>query len=373
MYINLKDFSHLRDNKTVQFKEEIVDGVSVTTICYMIANDELWDTNLGRECRGHAFDTLTGELLSLAFNKFFNLYEKQETQINNINWNDTFEVQTKKDGSLITFAIINDNVYAKTKKSFYSDVAILANQLAPESVKYLSKALLQHGLSPIWEFTHPEWKIVVDYGHEPTWTLLSIRDMGTGNYLNHTAMTLLVQTNKPIHDYSIVELQPYKTYEEIKESIDNMRDAEGYVIYFPKTNLRVKTKSLWYQNLHRVNTDLRVRDVAKMVVDETIDDIKELIIETKKDINKIVEIENNILKDYEYIIVEINKLKELSLKYSTRKEFAIENSPHKYFGQAIKDLDNRNWDWKEIWYKEFLTNYSLKTVYSDFNKVKEIL
>ena len=128
MIFNLKDFDYLREEKSVQFKEEIVDGVSLITVCYMISNDKLWNMPLGRECRGHSFRKDTGEIVSLAYNKFFNISEKEETQLNNINWNDDYEATSKVDGSLITFALINNKVVCKTKKSYYSDVAILANK-----------------------------------------------------------------------------------------------------------------------------------------------------------------------------------------------------------------------------------------------------
>lgn len=376
---NLKDFDHLRDDNTVQFKEEIVDGVEVITICYMISNDKLWDMPLGRECRGHAFNTNTGELISMAYNKFWNINEKEETQKHSINWDEPFEVQEKRDGSMITFASINDEVYAKTKKSFYSDVAILANKLAPYHVKSVSKILLESGLSPIWEFTHPEWKIVVDYGEEPTWTLLAIRDMSSGVYLSNKNIYGMIKSVKyslgitDNLDFFVIQLNPHiETYDEIDASIRNMTDAEGYVIYFPSTGLRVKTKSNWYNLRHHINTDLRERDVAKYTVEETLDDVKSTSVELGYDMSKVTNIEARVVCDMIYIKTRVEHLANQLKEYPTRKDAAIALSKEKFFGEAIKLNDGREVDYKKIWYRDFLQDYSLKTVYSDFNHTKEL-
>ena len=372
MIFNLKDFEHIREDKTVQFKEEIVDGVSITTICYMVSNDKLWNIPLGRECRGHSFNTSTGELVSLAYNKFFNIFEKEETQPNNINWNDNFEITAKVDGSLITFALINDKVYAKTKKSFYSDVAILANKYLPENIYSFVKECLINKQSPIFEFTHPEWKIVVDYGEEPTWKLLSIRDMVTGEYFDKVSLTAFsMSLDSPNKNIPLVDFYEFKNHEEIKASVDTMVDAEGFVIYFPNIGLRIKTKCNWYNLRHILNTDLRERDVAKMVADETLDDIKAIAIEAKFDINKIQNIENRVVENFSYIKCMIDNMVDSISTYATKKDAAISLSNDKWFSFAVREMSGREIDYRKIWYDTYLQDYSLKTIYSNFNKAVE--
>lgn len=365
---NLKDFDHLREDITVQFKDEIVDGVEVISICYMISNDELWKKPLGGECRGHSFRKDTGELISMAFHKFFNLHEKEETQIHNIDWSQKFEVASKADGSLITFALIDDKVYAKTKKSYFSDVAILANKLIPKAVYDFVKLNLSNNISPIFEFTHPEWKIVIDYGETPTWTLLAMRDMENGNYYP-------VDWLKQISDdfkIDLIEFHNFNSYEEIKESVDNLTNAEGYVIHFPSTGFRMKTKCKWYNDRHHINTDLRERDVAKYTVEETLDDVKSNIVELGYDMSKVASIEAKVVLNLIYIKTSIESLANKIKTYPTRKESAIALCTEKFFGEAIKIIDGREVDYKKIWYRDYLQDYSLKTVYSDFNHTKEL-
>jgi T4 RnlA family RNA ligase len=366
---NLKDFDHLRDEPTVQFKDEVVDGVEVTSICYMISNDELWKLPLGMECRGHSFRKDTGEVISMAFHKFWNLFEKEETQPHNITWDEPFEVQEKRDGSMITFALINDKVYAKTKKSFFSSVAILANELISPNVYGFVKHCLSVGLSPIFEFTHPDHKIVVDYGKEATWTLLAIRSMYYGIYFDKDELKWSADNN----NIKLIKFYPLlKSYDEIHTSISGMKDAEGYVIHFPNTGFRVKTKSNWYNIRHHINTDLREREVARYTVEETLDDVKSTIVELGYDMSKVIEIENRVINNMTFIKVMIDTIAESIKQYPSRKDAAIELSKQKFFGEAIRLIDGREIDYKKIWYRDYLHQYSLKTVYSDFNHMKEL-
>ena len=364
---NLKDFDHLRDDNTVQFKEEVVGGGELISICYMISNDELWKKPLGRECRGHSFRKDTGELISMAFHKFFNVSEKDETQIHNVNWNEEFEVASKADGSLITFALINGKVYAKTKKSFHSGVAVLANRLMPDAVRNFVKFSLSNNISPIFEFTHPEWKIVIDYGDESTWTLLAMRNMDTGVYYNKDWLKQQADDFK----IKLIEYHNFKSYQEIKESVDNLTNAEGYVIHFPSTGFRMKTKCKWYNDRHHINTDLRERDVAKYTVEETLDDVKSTIVELGYDMAKVSEIEAKVVLNMINIKTSIETLANKIKEYFTRKDAAIALCQEKFFGEAIKLIDGREVDYKKIWYRDYLQDYTLKTVYSDFNHIKE--
>ena len=365
---NLKDFDHLRDDNTVQFKEEIIDGVEVINICYMISNDELWKKSLGRECRGHSFRKDTGELISMAFHKFFNVYEKEDTQPHNVNWNDEFEVASKADGSMISFALINDKVFAKTKKSYHSDVAGLANKLMPENVRKFVNNCIIVNLSPIFEFTHPEWKIVIDYGDEPTWKLLAIRDMTNGKYIERHNLKFASDVWK----LELIEFHDFKSYEEIKESVDNLTNAEGYVIHFPSTGFRMKTKCKWYNDRHHINTDLREREVAKYTVEETLDDVISTIVELGYDMSKVSEIESRVVLNMIVIKTSIESLSNKINTYPTRKESAIALAKEKFFREAIRLIEGREIDYKKIWYDEYLRDYSLKTVYSDFNHTKEL-
>lgn len=363
--IKLQDLDHFRNNPMVQFKEETVGGVEVVIPCYMVANDELWKQPLATELRGHVFRKDTGECISMAFHKFFNVNEKQETLVDNINWNRPFKVVEKKDGSMITAVVIDGEVYFKTKKSFYSDVAILANKYATDLIKKLVKNQMYFGVSPIFEFTHPDWKIVVDYGECPTWTLLALRSIKTCKY-SHNIDNVLQQ----FPDTKLTKKFEYNSYDEIKNSIDTLEGMEGYVIEF-EDGSRYKTKCNWYLLRHRINTDLRERDVIRMIHDETIDDVKSVIVEAGHDLDKVLELEERYMNEYNTIVHHITGLCSQLQNEPDKKSMAQKYGRNKYFGLAVKLFEGRNVDYKYAWEKEYLKEYSLKTLYSDFNHVEE--
>lgn len=363
--IKLQDLEHFRNNPMVQFKEETVGGVEVVIPCYMIANDELWKQPLATELRGHVFRKDTGECISMAFHKFFNINEKRETLVENIDWTKPFTVMEKCDGSMITAVVINSEVYFKTKKSFYSDVAILANKYATQEIKDFVLMCYDCETSPIFEFTHPDWKIVVDYGKEPTWTLLAIRDMEEGWYYEGIGNITYQFPN--IREAKTFDL---KSYDEIKNSIDTLEGMEGYVIEF-EDGSRYKTKCNWYLLRHRVNTDLRERDVIRMIHDETIDDVKSVIVEAGHDLDKVLVLEERYMKEYNTIVHHVTELLLKLQNEPDKKSMAQKYGSHKYFGMAVRLFEGRNVDYKSIWEKEYLKSYSLKTLYSDFNHVEE--
>jgi len=365
--MHLSDFDHLRDDKTVQFKEETVGGIDVVIPCYMIASPELWAKPMGLECRGHVFRKDTGQLISMAFPKFFNINEKESTQVHNLNWDQPFEVLEKRDGSMITAVCIGGEVYFKTKKSFYSDVAKLANEMAPECVRALTKIALDVGLSPIWEFTHPDWKIVVDYGQKPTWTLIAVRDSYNGLYVEHKNLwpSSLLSIDNP--NVSVVKkFDGMTNYEDIEAQIENMCGMEGFVIAF-EDGTRVKTKCNWYNLRHHINTDLRERDVARMCVDETLDDIKSTIVESNYDLSLVEAIENRYIEEMKGIVSATEEMFELIKAEPTRKDAAEKYRSYSFFGLAMKLYDGKEPDYKGFWEKNYLSEYTLRTVYSEFN------
>lgn len=361
--INLKDLEHFRNNPMVQFKEETVGGVEVVIPHYMIANDELWKQPLATELRGHVFRKDTGECISMAFHKFWNINERQETLVENIDWTKPLTVYEKCDGSMVSAVLIEDEVYFKTKKTFYSDVAKLANEYANNEVKYLTRYLLSNGLSPIYEFTHPDWKIVVDYGKEPTWTLLAIRVIETGEYIPLSAPESMI--------IRIPKSFDLKSYDEIKNSIDTLEGMEGYVIEF-EDGSRYKTKCNWYLLRHRINTDLRERDVIRMIHDETIDDVKSVIVEAGHDLDKVLELEERYMNEYNTIVHHVTGLCSQLQNEPDKKSMAQKYGRNKYFGLAVKLFEGRNVDYKYAWEKEYLKEYSLKTLYSDFNHAGKV-
>lgn len=365
--LKLSDFDHLRSEKMITFKEETIhwDGAvfKFTIISYMIQTPDLWKLPLAKECRGITFNTDTGELVSMPFEKFFNVGENEETQRHNLPTSKPI-ITDKRDGSMVTPVLLThpetgeQKVVFKTKKSFYSEVAIEANKHAPQAIKDSCIWLLQMAATPIFEFTHPDWKIVIDYGEGPTWRLIAIRDNYDGAYD-------FINTEWLSNTFSIESVDKYN-FKDINElDPEHTEGVEGWVLYWPEENLRVKLKTKWYLDRHHANTELRERDVVKMILDETIDDMKSFLTTLGKDLSPIERLERAVSSCVVEIQQEVEKRYE-EVKHLDRKDVAVQNKGWKYFGLLMKMYSGGEPDYKGFFAKENLQRYSLKTVYSNF-------
>ena len=270
----------------------------------MIASPDLWDSNYGREARGVTFDAETGEIVSLPFHKFFNVGERPETQRCELEKHNLV-AELKMDGSMITPAIINGKIHLKTKKSFMSDVAVLAQECMPAEIVYLCRYLLERGDCPIFEFTHPDWKVVIDYGNEPTFTLLAVRCMKTGAYYDRCQL-------ERVADYFDVSLVP-RTDMFDPETAENI---EGAVLIDYDTGFRAKLKTKWYLDRHRM-LDFRERDVYDLFMTDKLDDLFPDMLAGEVNMDAVEEIVERAKAQYyehmgqvDQLLVNIRKLRE---------------------------------------------------------------
>jgi RNA ligase len=363
--MNISDFAHLRNDPRIKFKEETVNGQSFIIVCYMIADTSLWKIPMALEARGITFNSTSGRVVSRPFEKFFNLNENEWTQDNSIEWDRLFSVYSKIDGSLVTPVLLNDSsIVCKTKKSFHNDIAKKATKFLNSSWKIHKFCfdLLDNGLCPIFEFTHPDHQIVINYGDVPTMSLLAIRCMDTGHYFDHEQWDVPDQL-KVVKDLGFDKSRIEKEL--------NEKGKEGFVIFFPHTEFRVKMKSEWYLSLHRIKTVIRPRDIAEAVLSETLDDIKSTIISEfsdEVDIEPILAIEKSVVDELNFIRLESEKYAEAS-KDLEQKEFALTFKQHPFFpliAMIRKGVDIVDNGALQKWFRQnrLKQNYGLEAIYN---------
>lgn len=353
--MHISAIEHLREDPRVKFKDEIVDGHSYTIVAYMIGDKDFWDDPAALETRGNAYDTETGECVCATFPKFFNVNERQDTQEHLIK--DRFiECFEKRDGSMVTPILTKSgSVVFKTKKSFYSDVAKLANQVAPKEVIDVSRELLESGITPIWEFTHPDCRIVIDYDPRENFTLLAARDLKTGRFVRHPELILNFPEVKIIKRHSM-------TWGVIDQSIKNDVGIEGYVLLLDDGR-RVKYKTHWYIALHHTMTELRVRDIAEAVVSETLDDIKSLVASQGKDIAPLEAIEDSVSQELQHLRNEVTVAAQPFIGSSFKDAaMALKGTP--LFSLIMSQLRGKEPDYIDYWKRNFLKKYSLRCVFN---------
>lgn len=356
--VRLSDFDRLRDHPMIKFKTEMVEGVSYTIISYMIADKDFWRDPLCLETRGITFETETGQCVCRPFAKFFNVGERADTQPEIVE-RDLLEVYEKRDGSMLTPILTKSGqVWFKTKKSFYSDVATTANSSIPESVAEMTKICIGvYNATPIFEFAHPDHRIVLDYPPDKRWTLLAIRDNDSGEHFSYDT---LKQFSENFGVGLIPRLQ--MRWNDIVKSIEEDKGIEGYVVLL-KDGRRAKCKTAWYLSLHRTMTELRVRDVAEMVVEEAVDDLKSLVVSQGKDIGPIEEIEKKVCE-------ELNLLREsvesLAREFDGKpcKDVALALSGHPLFSLVMSEIRTKAPRYADHWKRNYLRSYPLRVLYN---------
>lgn len=361
--MKFEDFSHLQQFDACRLKNEMVGDQTFTIMCYMIADPALWDAPLGIECRGHVFDA-SGKIVSMPFEKFFNYRENKFTQpevVGNIPIRSVFE---KRDGSLVTGVSVKGSVYWKTKKSFYSDVAVKVQTGEFDNEAALTFALDSMGMTAIWEYTDPDFRVVIDYGQKPEMTLLAVRDNETGAYMQWNQVVNYARAFN-VNLIQRLDMQPGITLNELEHMLENAEGIEGYVVEL-ENNMRLKLKSPWYLRLHHVNTELRERDIAEMFVDECLDDIKSTISLAGHSLDAVEEIEKRVAAEMDDIMDRSRELKGWIQLQPTRKEAAEKFRACDVFGLAMKMVDGKEPDYVTFWKRNYLKqNYSLRCVYNE--------
>ena len=358
-HLDLSFLEHLRDNPMIRFVEKEIDGVKVVMPLHMIGDKELWDDPWARETRGSVFDPETGECISAAFPKFFNVGEREETQPHLIK-DRVLYVLDKVDGSIITPVVINGKVYLKSKKSFDSEVAQMANAAMTPDLEKFCKDMIELGkATPIFEFTCPDNQVVIDYGPEAKFTLLAIRGNYTGAYVDWNALLEIAS----VFDFDVPKRFFYG-WDELVDHIENDKGNEGFVLWLADGTM-VKYKTKWYLSLHGTVTNLTEKDVVEAVLNETVDDLKSQLSTLEDcDISVIEEIETRVVEEMNEIrrqvdhIVAIEKLADKEVK-----DVAIQYKGHPLFGCIMSAFRGREPDVRRVWKSNNLASVPNTSVY----------
>lgn len=140
---------------------------------------------LRRECRGIIFDTETGNIIRRPFHKFFNVGEREETLERNVNLSNGHAILEKLDGSMCSVFAHEGKLIWGTKMVAQDFHEMIEEFVKESDIDYegFCWVNINLGYTPIFEWMHPQKRIVIDYGKEPTLVLTAIRNMVTGAYV----------------------------------------------------------------------------------------------------------------------------------------------------------------------------------------------
>lgn len=349
-----------------------------TVVCsYLISCEGTFDNMYAREARGIVFDK-NGQVIARPLTKFFNLNQNADVQYDKIDWSSVTRIMDKRDGSMIHTVKLVDgidpfycsaNFTLKSKKSYESDVARYAREFIANTANNepifgfgfkdyigLCNEVVARDKTAIFEWTSPTARIVLAYAKDEL-KLLHVRDNQTGEYMKASELSILAKKyNVPTVDSRADLYDIFETAEGVKKYIDETQDVEGVVVQFANGDM-VKVKTAWYMERHQIMTFLRERDIARLALNETLDDQIAMLVGEGVDVSEIKAIEVRVVTEIDLIIEGAASIHNDN-KHLSRKDFAMKLGPqgedHPYFGMLMRLYGGQDPDYKHYFEKYIL-------------------
>lgn len=246
------------------------DGYSV--IDYVYAGDDTFAHPARVECRGIKFAP-DGRILARPLHKFMNIGQTPETQPDRVDFSKPHTIMEKLDGSMIHPAIVNGEVVFMTRMG-RTDVARKAERHLTKKLTASCRGLLGDGVTPIFEWTAPDNRIVVRY-EESALTLLALRDNRTGYYWTRDWVRKAAKDMhlKPVRTHS----PQHTTAADFLAYARAIQGAEGFVVRFDD-GLWVKAKGEDYVLKHRAKDGISMeKNLLALVLSRGLDDVVPLL------------------------------------------------------------------------------------------------
>ncbi len=300
-----------------------------TVVNYAVAFDETfkWDDNdpigsaVRRECRGITFDK-EGKLICRKYHKFFNVGEKEETQLNKINLYEPHIVLQKLDGSLISSQPTPYGFRLCTKAGV-TEVAMNAEVFIADKPQYSAfiSAMFDGGMTPLFEWISRKNRVIVDYP-EDNLILTGIRNTTKGVYLLYENMMELAEHwNIPI--VKAVNGLAVQNIELFVKQVREWESDEGVVIRFNSGKM-VKVKADDYVLRHKSKDSIsQEKNVLECVLGDSVDDLVPLL--APNDVERLCSFQGAFWKGLDEVAYEMAELFVKGNKmYPEKKDFAVE-------------------------------------------------
>lgn len=262
---------HLREGTGIRAWRR--DGYTVVDYSFM--DRETFVTPIDHECRGLKFDA-EGAILARPFHKFFNLGERE--RVEDVDWSAQHCVLAKLDGSMVHPARLSGELLMMTRGGV-TEQARAALGHATADVIALCEAMLNDGITPVFEFTSSDNRIVIAYERAEL-TLLAARETVSGRYLTHAELT----DRASVHGVPVVE--GFGSVEDAKAFAVRVRgeeDIEGYVVAFEDGH-RLKLKTEAYALRHRALDGLsHEKNLLAWLAKGALDDVLPLLAPTPRE------------------------------------------------------------------------------------------
>lgn len=217
-------------------------------------------TNITRACRGLIFDIRTGVVVARPFEKFFNYGEHDEASLS---LDEPVAITDKMDGSLgIVYRGTDGQLAIATRGSFASEQAIHATRVLRE--RYPDFEPLP-GHTELFEIVYPANRIVVDYGAEDDLFYLGSVHIASGRTFGPYSPGTVAANGKGWTGPRTVVFDGGTLADAL--AMPPRKNAEGIVVHYHRSDVRVKIKQDDYVALHRLITGMNARVVWERIGD----------------------------------------------------------------------------------------------------------
>ncbi|MDX8383136.1 MAG: RNA ligase [Ghiorsea sp.] len=330
----------------------IIDKGLFSVIQYNVAfpttflpdGDEL-SHNIRMNSRGMVFDNQTGKLIRLPFHKFFNVGEKEHTQLELIEDEEILWVSDKLDGSLISpFIEFNHKTGvqriiwgSKRISEEFHDYLVNSELTKNPLLEEFVFKMTDEGKTPIFEFHDPDFKptcIVIKYP-EAFLRLIGLRDMKTGEYID-------IRTIDAYYDsLDKGSFREISTLSEIQNELLDIDDEEGRVIMLAKTGL-VKMKTPAYVKKHKIKDMLKWDHIKAQLCLDINDSVS--LDDILPDISPEEKVEFYAFTDrlHENIMKLCGWVEFISNQYPNKRDYGISKPDTQFSNLVFKAIENPN-------------------------------
>jgi RNA ligase len=332
MFYDFPHITHIDDVLPhIEGREEfrVMEKEDYIVINYAVAFEETfkWDSEdpvgsaVRRECRGISFNE-NGDLICRKYHKFFNVGEKEETQLNKINLYEPHIVLEKLDGSLISCQPTADGFVLVTKAGV-TDIAQQAEAFISDKSHYSTfiKKCIQKGTTPLFEWCSRKNRIVVDYPEDQL-ILTGMRYNDTGKYVDYEIMKSYA-TAWNIPAVKAVDGLAVQNIELFVKQVREWESEEGVVVRFDSGHM-VKIKADDYVLRHKTKDQISLeKNVLQTILDDSVDDLVPLL--TPEDGERIQRFQTAFWASVEDVSYEMaQKFLSGNTVYPDKKDFAVE-------------------------------------------------
>jgi RNA ligase len=246
-----------------------------TVIDYVMCMPDSFENPIRLECRGLKFGE-DGRLIARPLHKFFNINERETTQESVIDFSRPHIITEKLDGSMIHPCIVKDEVVFMTRMG-RTDVAKAAEKIFLSPLLKQKLSFIAEIYTPIFEYTGPQNRIILRY-EEPQMTLLAVREIESGVYLPRSDVTRIAEyLGFPAISVCSMHGETLDS-RAFLEYVRTIKNQEGFIFWFPESNLWFKAKGDDYVLKHRAKAAIELeKNVLALILRGELDDVLPLL------------------------------------------------------------------------------------------------